>query len=88
MSASLLFAFQKETTYSSALMKPKSLCFPGVAGRLVYPNYRYCFPIKARACYKEKVELFTNSGKRERDREREREARLVQGIVFLAFLRL
>lgn len=57
-------------------MKPKSLCFTGEAGLPCLSRLQVQLPIKASTCYREKVELFTNSrgGRKEEGRERERES--------------
>lgn len=58
-------------------MKPKSLCFTGEAGLPCLSRLQVQLPIKAGTCYKEKVELFTNSrgGRREGGSEGRREGR-------------
>lgn len=43
-------------------MKPKSLCFTGEARLPCLSRLQVQLPIKAGTCYREKVELFTNSG--------------------------
>lgn len=52
-------------------MKPKSLCFTGEAGLPCLSRLQVQLPIKAGTCYREKVELFTNSkgGRKEGSRE-------------------
>lgn len=82
-------------------MKPKSLCFTGEAGLPCLSRLQVQLPIKAGTCYREKVELFTNSrgGRKEgRGRERRRDGepgrkrqkkeRQQDEIFILFFLRL
>lgn len=82
-------------------MKPKSLCFTGEAGLPCLSRLQVQLPIKAGTCYREKVELFTNSrgGRKEgrgrergRDgepgRKRQKKERQQDEIFILVFLRL
>lgn len=57
-------------------MKPKSLCFTGEDGLPCLSRLQVQLPIKAGTCYREKVELFTNSrgGRNEVRREGGRES--------------
>ena len=70
---SVYSAFQKETTYSSALVKPKSLCFTGEAGCLVYPNYRYCSLLRPALVTGKRLNYLPTAEGRKREEERSTE---------------
>lgn len=56
-------------------MKPKSLCFTGEAGCLVYPNYRYCSLLRPALVTGKRLNyLPIVEGEKERGRKKQREA--------------